>query len=312
MPLSERGYMRRGRSAYEDRKEIRRLYRRYRIDRAKRSIGRWAGRILLVALGVVLTLLAQEFWPGITEDLTRDMKSRTQDFLGPFSSARPIIRDYEEPASSTAAGPTPYSVATPTPIRPGPAVVEPTPTTAPEPTPTMRPINTPTPSVPQKATDEWILAVESEVHRLTNEERVKRSLRPLSYDPVLASIAQGHSKDMAQLDYFDHDNLRGQAPSDRAGQAGYRCRKDCGSYYTVGIAENIFQTWLFSSYTTSLSGLVVSRNYMTMEEIASQVVDGWINSPGHRENILNARYDREGIGIAVSSDGKVYVTQNFC
>jgi uncharacterized protein YkwD len=51
---------------------------------------------------------------------------------------------------------------------------------------------------------------------------------------------------------------------------------------------------------------------MTMEEIASQVVNGWMNSPGHRENILNARYDREGIGIAVSSDGKVYVTQNFC
>jgi uncharacterized protein YkwD len=117
---------------------------------------------------------------------------------------------------------------------------------------------------------------------------------------------------MAQLDYFDHDNLRGQAPSDRAGQAGYRCRKDYGSYYTEGIAENIFQTWLFSSYTTSLNGLVVSRNYITMEEIASQVVNGWMNSPGHRENILNARYDREGIGIAVSSDGKVYVTQNFC
>jgi uncharacterized protein YkwD len=173
-------------------------------------------------------------------------------------------------------------------------------------------MNTPTPSVPQKATDEWILAVESEVHQLTNEERLTRSLRPLSYDLVLASIAQGHSEDMAQLDYFDHDNLRGQAPSDRAGQAGYRCRKDYGSYYTEGIAENIFQTWLFSSYTTSLSGLVVSRNYMTMEEIASQVVNGWTNSPGHRANILNTTYDREGIGIAVSSEGKVYVTQNFC
>jgi uncharacterized protein YkwD len=97
-----------------------------------------------------------------------------------------------------------------------------------------------------------------------------------------------------------------------------RARRDTGAGRTTGvitpegIAENIFQTWLFSSYTTSLSGLVVSRNYMTREEIASQVVDGWINSPGHRENILNARYDREGIGIAVSSDGKVYVTQNFC
>jgi hypothetical protein len=51
---------------------------------------------------------------------------------------------------------------------------------------------------------------------------------------------------------------------------------------------------------------------MNMEEIAKQVVNGWMNSPGHRANILNGRYDREGIGVAVSSDEKVYFTQDFC
>ncbi len=114
------------------------------------------------------------------------------------------------------------------------------------------------------------------------------------------------------MDYFRHDNLLGQSPSDRAAQAGYRCRKDYGSYYSEGIAENIFQTSLYSSYTTTLGGLVVSRDYMALEEIASQIVDGWMDSPGHRENILETSYDKEGSGAVVSADEKVYVTQNFC
>jgi uncharacterized protein YkwD len=171
-------------------------------------------------------------------------------------------------------------------------------------------ISTPAPT--PRATDEWILAVELEIHRLTNEERVRHSLRPLAHDPKLAAVARRHSQDMAELDYFAHENLRGQSPTDRADQAGYTCRKDYVSYYTIGIVENVFQTWLYSSSTTSLSGLVVSRDYMTMEEIASQVVTGWMNSPGHRQNILKPTYDREGIGLAVASDEKVYVTQNFC
>ena len=117
---------------------------------------------------------------------------------------------------------------------------------------------------------------------------------------------------MAQRDYFAHVNLQGQSPGDRGAQAGYGCRKDYGSYYTEGIAENIFQTSLFSSYTTTLGGIVVSRDYMTMEEIASQIVAGWMDSPGHRQNILETSYDQEGIGVVVTADEKVYVTQNFC
>jgi uncharacterized protein YkwD len=169
-----------------------------------------------------------------------------------------------------------------------------------------------TPALLPRATEEWISSVELKVHLLTNEERVRHSLRPLAYDPKLAGVARRHSQDMAELDYFAHENLRGQSPTDRADQARYTCRKDYVSYYTIGIAENVFQTWLYSSSTTSLNGLVVSRDYMTMEEVASQVVTGWINSPGHRQNILKPTYDREGIGLAVAPDEKVYVTQNFC
>jgi uncharacterized protein YkwD len=312
MPLSESGYMRRGRSANEDRQEVRRLYRRHRVDRAKKNAIKWAGRIMLVALGAVLTLLAQEFWPGITDDLIGGFKTHTHDVLGSLSTSDPTNLNHESPGSHDTVIPIPSTAATPAPTRPELAKIHRTPEAIPKPTPTIQYTKTSTPAPPQRATAEWISSVELEVHRLTNEERVRHSLRPLAYDPRLAAVARKHSQDMAELDFFAHENLRGQSPTDRADQAGYTCRKDYVSYYTIGIAENIFQTWLYSSYTTSLSSLVASREYMTMEEIASQVVTGWMNSPGHRQNILESTYDREGIGLSVAADEKVYVTQNFC
>ena len=92
---------------------------------------------------------------------------------------------------------------------------------------------------------------------------------------------------------------------------GYDCHKDYGTYYTYGLAENIFRASLFSQYWT-LSGVVVSKDYYSLEELANLVVDGWMDSPGHRENILNSTYDVEGIGVAINDDEEVYVTQNFC
>ncbi len=281
----------------------------------------------MVALGVLLTLLVQEIWPEEIDGLTQGIKSRTLGVLDASPTGSPVIQDGQKSASPDLAVPTPYLVPIPTPnqvvptrtpvlpatpVRPGLAIVKPTQTPDPQPTPTSRPGNTPTPLVQRQVTKEWIEALESEVHRLTNEERVQHSVGALSYDSSLASIARVHSGDMAQLDYFAHENLQGQSPSDRAAQAGYGCRKDYGSYYSEGIAENIFQTSLYSSYTTTPGGLVVSRDYMTLEEIATQIVDGWMGSPGHRENILDSKYDKEGIGVVVSADEKVYVTQNFC
>lgn len=116
---------------------------------------------------------------------------------------------------------------------------------------------------------------------------------------------------MARYDYFSHDNLRGQSPSDRGAAVGYDCRKNYGSYYTYGLAENIYQAWLYSQYWTR-GGVIVDKDYYQLEELASLVVGGWMDRPGHRENIVNTSYDRQGIGIAISADERVYVTQNFC
>ena len=111
---------------------------------------------------------------------------------------------------------------------------------------------------------------------------------------------------MALNDYFEHENLAGQSAADRGNAVGYRCFKDFGSFYTEGISENIFQGWMYSSFNSR------GRNYVTLEEIAFRIVDGWMNSQGHRENILTETYDREGIGIGIGAEESVWVTQNSC
>ena len=167
-----------------------------------------------------------------------------------------------------------------------------------------RPAATPTPT---RGSAEWVAALEQQIHQLVNQNRQS----PLVFDVALASVARSHSADMANSNYFSHINQQGQSPSDRGEAVGYDCRKDYGSYYTYGLPENINQAWLYSQSWT-LNGILVRKDYYELEELASLVVDGWIASTGHRENILNNSYDVEGIGVAINDDEKVYLTQNFC
>ena len=155
-----------------------------------------------------------------------------------------------------------------------------------------------------------IVEIEQLIHALVNIERRRHQLTPLIPDGRLAGLARGHSQDMAANGYFDHQNLFGDGPSERATQQSYSCRKDYGSFYTEGVAENIFQNCLFSS--TTWIGPIPVKDYMSKEEIAESTVEGWMQSPGHRRNILEANYDRVGTGVAVSKDQKVLITQNFC
>ena len=148
------------------------------------------------------------------------------------------------------------------------------------------------------------------VHQFVNKERQNQRKTSLRKDERLSAIARTHSQDMAVKDYFAHENLLGQGPSERAAQQTYICRKDYGSYYTEGVAENIYQNWLYSSIT--YVGPIPSKSYSSVEEIAASTVTGWMQSPGHRQNILDPTFDRVGTGVAVSQDGKVYITQNFC
>ena len=153
--------------------------------------------------------------------------------------------------------------------------------------------------------------IEYLVHELTNQERLKHGLSQLAFDSEIAQIARGHSSDMASRNYFAHETPEGLNPTDRADQQGYSCQKIVGLLIYTGIAENIFQGHLFDSYYT-VNDVITSYDWISEEKIAEITVDGWMNSPGHRENILTEIFDREGIGVEITQDHKVYVTQNFC
>jgi uncharacterized protein YkwD len=154
--------------------------------------------------------------------------------------------------------------------------------------------------------------VEREIHRFTNKERSRRGLSTLSYDTRLQEIARYHSEDMASKLYFAHKSPDGETMGDRYDRFGYECRVPIsGDRYATG-AENIIYTYADSNVQTD-SGI---ENYGNNEtEIARAMVNWWMNSTGHRENILQPHWESEGIGVAIEDvDGKtrVYATQNFC
>ena len=141
-----------------------------------------------------------------------------------------------------------------------------------------------------------ILELERKVHAGINAARTRNGVSPrLRWDDRLSTIARAHSDDMTNRGYFDHDNPEGLGPSDRIDRAGYNCWK--GSHY--GVAENI---------TIELESANIDR-------MADGAVQGWLNSPGHRTNLLGRQYDRTGIGASFGTwrgYKAVYVTQVFC
>jgi uncharacterized protein YkwD len=110
---------------------------------------------------------------------------------------------------------------------------------------------------------------------LVNRERTSRGESALRPDGDLQIAAQGHSADMSARDYFDHDGSPGDTPLSRARASGYIFSSHLG--YAVG--ENIAWAtlWLASP---------------------KAIVAGWMASPGHRANILDATYRDTGIGVS--------------
>ena len=202
---------------------------------------------------------------------------------------------------------TPAPTATPKPTPAPRPTARPTPTAAPAPTavpPTLavRPLDT-----AQRGSAEWLATLEMKIHVLVNQQRDT----PLTWVLEISDIARSHSTDMAANSYFSHTNRRGESPTDRGAAVGYDCRKDYGTHYTFGLAENILYSPIFSS-KQYLNGVKIKTNYYTLDELAQLAVDGWMKSPGHRSNILEVDYDRTGIGAAMDSEEMVYITQNFC
>lgn len=151
--------------------------------------------------------------------------------------------------------------------------------------------------------------LEQKVHARINGEREQQGLAPLAWDDALGRVARAHSQDMAKRAYFSHVSPDSMDFSGRYDRAGYRCAVPQGRMIFTG-AENIAQNNLFDSLTT-LNGKSY-YDWNSADEIAEQVVSGWMQSPGHRKNILTPHWGKEGVGVAITRDGKVFVTQNFC
>ncbi len=146
--------------------------------------------------------------------------------------------------------------------------------------------------------------IESLVFNKVNEERKKKGLHALIWDSKLAEVARLHSLDMANRSYFSHENPEGEDPTMRAIRNGYDVHKELGNgWYSDGIAENIGMM---------PTGNVEGYGYVSSStDVADAMMKGWMNSPGHRENILNADYNFIGVGVAYDGYSTYYLTQDF-
>ncbi|WP_406422239.1 CAP domain-containing protein [Streptomyces sp. NBC_00842] len=121
-------------------------------------------------------------------------------------------------------------------------------------------------------------SAQAAVLALVNQERAKVGCSPVTASAPLTSLAQNFSDDMAARGFFDHTDPGGRTPWDRASKAG----------------------------VTGLGGENIARG----QADAQAVMDSWMNSEGHRANILNCDYETLGVGVHFGSGGPWW-TQDF-
>ncbi|GAA4849422.1 CAP domain-containing protein [Algivirga pacifica] len=156
----------------------------------------------------------------------------------------------------------------------------------------------------------------------TNKVRVAYGLKPFVYASSLGEAAQGHSRDMVKMDFFGHN-------SRVKGKKRLIDRLKLVGLYEGLFAENIADYLLYplsgqSYYPPSVNGGYFSRTYKgeqieayTYSEMAVVAVKEWMNSDGHRRNILDDKMNYLGVGVFPQIfENKdevphIYTTQNF-
>jgi len=132
--------------------------------------------------------------------------------------------------------------------------------------------------------------VRARVVELVNEARSKPrrcgperfpAAPPLSESRMLDDAARVHARDMLRRKFFDHRGSDGSQPRDRVLRTGYQSR-------------------------------LTGENIALGPESAEEVVAGWLDSPGHCANIMDARFQQIGVGVASGKKrGQVYWVQTF-
>ena len=125
-----------------------------------------------------------------------------------------------------------------------------------------------------------VKALEKQVVILVNQERAKQGLAPLKYNWQLSRVARYKSEDMRDKNYFSHTSPTYGSPFDMMKNFGIK-------YMAAG--ENIAMG----------------------QPTAASVMTAWMNSPGHRANILSKNYTEIGVGVAKNTSGTIYWTQDF-
>jgi uncharacterized protein YkwD len=125
-----------------------------------------------------------------------------------------------------------------------------------------------------------ISSMEQLVFTLTNTQRIAAGCPALVWNDTLAAVARAHSADMAANNYFDHNNQAGLTPAQRVLAAGY-------------------------SYT------VTAENIAAGQPTAQDVMTSWMNSAGHKANIVNCDLHELGVGFATGGSYGTYWTQDF-
>jgi uncharacterized protein YkwD len=133
-------------------------------------------------------------------------------------------------------------------------------------------------SQPQTGTASYT-SEEQQALALLNADRAANGLQPVKLNAQLTALAESYVKDMINRGYFAHNNPEGLSPFDRMRQAGI-------------------------SYRYAGENLAINKTITGAES-------AFMSSSGHRANILNGNYTQVGIGVAHSSNGMLYVAQEF-
>ena len=154
-------------------------------------------------------------------------------------------------------------------------------------------------------------ATERYIHEFINAERTERGLEPLASDAELREVARYYSARMAREDFFAHTAPDGGTLSDRYDRFDYDCRVPVENGRVATGGENLAYTF----YRTPVRADGGVELYDSERELARGIVDGWMNSTGHRKNLLRPYWAHEGIGVYAIEEGgrlRVYATQHFC
>ncbi|MZD04249.1 sigma-70 family RNA polymerase sigma factor [Streptomyces sp. SID5785] len=238
-----------------------------RSSRSRIRHERRARRRRNTMLGVAV-LVAGGGAVGVLTDLAPDDGAdtvRTQSAPVPSAPVTP-----SSPSASASADRSPSPEASPSrgSARPTREKKKTSPPPRPKPAPTTKRPAPPAPAPTQAPSGSF----GQQVTQLVNAERAENGCAPVTQNGKLDTAALRHSDDMADRDYFDHTDPDGKDPGDRITAAGY-------SWSTYG--ENI------------------ARGQQT----PAQVMDSWMNSPGHRANILNCAFKEIGLGVHEGSGG---------